>query len=578
MKDVSDGLLAQWTVKIDVNGYVSGFGLASTLGNAVPTSLFIVNADKFAIAPAMPGPIYSSGALYARNDLVRKQQTPGTGPYHVFQARQSQGPPGESHTPVWGAYRVEDDAWWMDLNARLPFIATTSATMIDGKLYPPGVWMQTANIAEATIVSAQIENLTANKIAAGTIDVGIYVQSGIIWGGNVTVQQLDDPSPGTPVVPPGTTGFGSGYWMGNDAGTFKFFIGNSNVSHALWDGTNFKVIGWIVGTAGSIGGINMTNNTLYSGAAAPAQTFTSGNGFFLDGAVGGLGRMRVGNAAGSRMQWDGSALSIYGPTNNLILSSGAGIDWASMVGTPPPTVANSNITIQRNGANIELVGANGSVLNVVMQGNPINAGNITTYISGAAIGTAQIGLAQITTALIRDAAIATAKIADLQVASFKIKDFAVVVPTTAGWPVANGSQIVNAAGDTVLLGAPGGGGWFSSIPLEQTAPTLICMFTCELEQAAGSSGASITLTCTMQNIASGATYSKTFVIGIINNQPRFAQTAVFTFTEATVPPWTPPATPVVQNYRFKLTGRQTFGSSANNLIWNQVMTVQAMQK
>jgi predicted phage tail protein len=49
------GLEAQYTVKVDLNGYVSGFGLASTLKDGVPTSEFIINADKFAvIMPSYP--------------------------------------------------------------------------------------------------------------------------------------------------------------------------------------------------------------------------------------------------------------------------------------------------------------------------------------------------------------------------------------------------------------------------------------------------------------------------------------------------------------------------------------------
>jgi predicted phage tail protein len=44
-----NGLSAQYTVKIDINGRVSGFGLASTAVNATPTSEFIIIADKFAL-------------------------------------------------------------------------------------------------------------------------------------------------------------------------------------------------------------------------------------------------------------------------------------------------------------------------------------------------------------------------------------------------------------------------------------------------------------------------------------------------------------------------------------------------
>ena len=43
------GLEAQYSVKIDNNGHVSGFGLSSVTVNGTPTSAFIVRADKFAV-------------------------------------------------------------------------------------------------------------------------------------------------------------------------------------------------------------------------------------------------------------------------------------------------------------------------------------------------------------------------------------------------------------------------------------------------------------------------------------------------------------------------------------------------
>ena len=44
-----NGLRGQYSVKIDTNGHVAGFGLSSTTTGATPTSAFIVRADKFAI-------------------------------------------------------------------------------------------------------------------------------------------------------------------------------------------------------------------------------------------------------------------------------------------------------------------------------------------------------------------------------------------------------------------------------------------------------------------------------------------------------------------------------------------------
>lgn len=53
----ADGSLgAQWTLKTDINGYISGFGFASTANNATPTSEFIIHADRFAVvAPGYGG-------------------------------------------------------------------------------------------------------------------------------------------------------------------------------------------------------------------------------------------------------------------------------------------------------------------------------------------------------------------------------------------------------------------------------------------------------------------------------------------------------------------------------------------
>ena len=47
--DVNGALKSQYSVKIDNNGHVSGFGLNSVAVNGVPESAFVIRADKFAI-------------------------------------------------------------------------------------------------------------------------------------------------------------------------------------------------------------------------------------------------------------------------------------------------------------------------------------------------------------------------------------------------------------------------------------------------------------------------------------------------------------------------------------------------
>jgi len=54
--NTDNDIYAKYSVKIDNNGYVSGFGLISTSNNSTPTSDFIVRADRFAIgSPSGPG-------------------------------------------------------------------------------------------------------------------------------------------------------------------------------------------------------------------------------------------------------------------------------------------------------------------------------------------------------------------------------------------------------------------------------------------------------------------------------------------------------------------------------------------
>jgi len=113
-----DGVEAKYSVKIDNNGHVSGFGLISTANNGTPFASFVVAADRFGIA--------STGI-----------------------------------TPAF------------------PFKVITSQTTINGATVPAGVYIDdafihdaqitNATIADATITDAKITDLTATKITSGEI-------------------------------------------------------------------------------------------------------------------------------------------------------------------------------------------------------------------------------------------------------------------------------------------------------------------------------------------------------------------------------------------------------------------------
>ena len=183
------GLQAQYTVKIDSNGYVTGYGLASTAVNGTPTSTFIVRADDFSIA----------------------------------------NPTGPSIPPA------------------MPFIVRTTSTTINGETVPVGVYITDAFIQNGTIVSAKIGNLavdtakiadlavtsakissldagkittgtldaariaagslTADKIGAGTITASVSLTAATITGGSLNINnKFVVDSAGTVTISSATTG------------------------------------------------------------------------------------------------------------------------------------------------------------------------------------------------------------------------------------------------------------------------------------------------------------------------------------------------------------------------------------
>ena len=102
-----NGIEAVKTVTIDNNGVMSGYGLISELKNGQVTSSFGVNADTFYI-----------------------------------------GSPN---------------------NNKKPFIHRNDWSVINGVWVPPGTYIDTALIANATISNAQVGDLSADKITAGNI-------------------------------------------------------------------------------------------------------------------------------------------------------------------------------------------------------------------------------------------------------------------------------------------------------------------------------------------------------------------------------------------------------------------------
>jgi predicted nucleic acid-binding Zn-ribbon protein len=130
-----NGIKAQYTVTIDNNDHISGFGLVSDIIDGNPTSAFIVNADQFAVGGAGVITDEYPFVVYTTNTNVTKD--------------------GETYTIPAGAY-IQD--------AFIQNAAIDSAQIRDAAI-------TSAKIDDAAITSAKIENLSVGtiKIANGAV-------------------------------------------------------------------------------------------------------------------------------------------------------------------------------------------------------------------------------------------------------------------------------------------------------------------------------------------------------------------------------------------------------------------------
>lgn len=152
-------LFAQYTVKIDTAGRVSGFGLASTAAaSGTNSSEFAVRADRFYIAPPA--------------DFTQETAPAGTSGKVWYK-------PSTKET-----FRY-DGAAWVAFNPIVPFTVQATPTTINGVAVPAGVYMDAAFIKDGTITSAKVGSLSADRLTAGTISAAR------IGAGSITATHID---------------------------------------------------------------------------------------------------------------------------------------------------------------------------------------------------------------------------------------------------------------------------------------------------------------------------------------------------------------------------------------------------
>ena len=473
-------LFGQYTVKIDLAGHVSGYGLASTApqGSDSAFSTFAVRADRFYVAP----PAYVGPTAPTENYVGRVWVDTSVNP---------------NVTRYW------DGSGWQTtpVSGTVPFVVQTSPQVIDGQTVPAGVYIQSGFIADAAITNAKIRNatitdakivsLTASKLTAGSIGVNDYIQSTNfipgsqgwkIYGSgsaelnNVTLRgnlaaggylQSTNYSPGVSgwrINSDGTAEFGASSIRGQlaasqintngliirDAGGNPIFGAGVNLEWTRINPSNGWLNSNISISAGQIWGIGVGEGTNVANSYIQINPTT--------GQIVGIGTGNGTTVANSSIQVSSVTGRIWGigsGDGTVISNSSITIDPSTgeLVGTGTPGVVVSNnkiqidpttgvitgigtigngtkvdntkITLNESSGQITLVGAGGGTFTTITANNRLWAtydanGNIIAGNVGTFINNAAIG-----TALIADATISTAKIRDAAISSAKIANASV---------------------------------------------------------------------------------------------------------------------------------------------------------
>lgn len=257
-------LFAKYTVKIDTNGYVSGFGLASTANDDTPFSDFTIRADRFSIA----------------------------------------SPSGPGITPV------------------VPFVVNTTEQTVNGVTVPAGVYMDAAFIKNGTITNAKIANLAVDNAKIASVSVGKLTAGSIAADQYIQSSNYVAGTSGFRLDANGTAEFGAASIRGQvtaaQIDSRGLSIKDSSGNIILAAGTPLTS-SYITPAAGWLNS-NVTLGTLGAGAFATLNSITSANAstYIASAAIGSaqVGQLTAGNIAANTITTDKLVVGSVSAANN----------------------------------------------------------------------------------------------------------------------------------------------------------------------------------------------------------------------------------------------------------------------
>jgi hypothetical protein len=258
-----------YMVKMNNSGFLSGFGLMSTLADGgVATSDFFVNVDRFAVTtPVTSVPLWQAATAYVANQAVRISGT--TNKILICKVAGTSGGSAPSIAGAVGSLVTNGSVTWQ-VASSVPFAVLTSSITLNGNTLPPGVYIDGASIVNATINSAQVGSLTADKITTGTLGAEV-IYAGTVDAANINADTLSAVSASTGSltvsgaltmdtaghIKAGQTDYdtGTGFFLGRHGPTasaaYKFSIGVGSPTgpNMTWNGTALNIIGGTVTSA-----------------------------------------------------------------------------------------------------------------------------------------------------------------------------------------------------------------------------------------------------------------------------------------------------------------------------------------